>query len=196
MIVIIHPFILTKLARCEISASVPNVAVWQSQYNMNQTTLPQDTSWLLAVLENIENAVFTNSNIPTKSPNKNGNKANGTIPMLIRFQKSLVSRNTVPCARNMGVHRLHTIPASVPSTRKMVHLSPAGVRSPLQNLMVRLKMPMGIPFCRLWIIYLKWRKLSRKALSGLLARRSIATVVVAIPIPNRKLGQVVQGTQV
>jgi hypothetical protein len=31
---------------------------WQSQYNMNQTMLPQDTNWLLAVLENFENAVL------------------------------------------------------------------------------------------------------------------------------------------
>jgi hypothetical protein len=44
---------------------------------MNQTTLPQDTRWLLGVLENIKNAVFTNSNIPTKSPNTNGNNTNG-----------------------------------------------------------------------------------------------------------------------
>jgi hypothetical protein len=50
---------------------------WQGLYNMTQTTLPQDTRRLLAVLENIENAVFTNSNLPTKSPNTNGNNANG-----------------------------------------------------------------------------------------------------------------------
>ena len=50
---------------------------WQGQYNMTQTTLPQDTRRLLAVLENIENAVFTNSNVPTKAPNTNGNNANG-----------------------------------------------------------------------------------------------------------------------
>jgi hypothetical protein len=116
------------------------------------------------------------------------------IPLLIGFRRSLVFRNTVPCARNMGAHRLHTTPASVPSMRKMVHLSPAGVRSPLQNLTVRLKMPMGIPFRRLWIVSPKWRKLSRKALSRLLERRSVATVVVAVPIPNRKLGRVVRGT--
>jgi hypothetical protein len=110
------------------------------------------------------------------------------IPLLIGFRRSLVLRNTVPYSRNMGARKLHTTPVSVPSMRKMVHLSPAGVRSPLRNLTVRLKMPMGIPFRRLWIVSPKWTNLSKKALSQLLARRSVATVVVAVPIPNRKLG--------
>jgi hypothetical protein len=69
-----EPFDESVLA-CMLLTMCPHA--WQSQYNMNQTTLPQDTRRLLAVLENIENAVFTNSNVSTKSPNTNGNNANG-----------------------------------------------------------------------------------------------------------------------
>ncbi len=109
-----EPFEESVLA-CILLTMCPHA--WQSQYNMNQIMLPQDTRQLLVVLENIENMVFTNSNVPTKSPNTNGNNANGKsrkmenaripIPLLIRFRRSLMLRNTVPCARNMGSRRLH-----------------------------------------------------------------------------------------
>ncbi len=58
-----------------------------------------------------------------ENPRKTEN-ARIPIPLLIRFQRSLVLRNTVPCARNMGARRLHIIPVSVPSTRKTVYLRP------------------------------------------------------------------------
>jgi hypothetical protein len=47
-----EPFDKLALA-CMLLTMCPHAL--QSQYNMNQTTLPQDTRWLLAVLENIKN---------------------------------------------------------------------------------------------------------------------------------------------
>ena len=88
---------------------------WQNQYELTQTTVPQDTRRLLVVLENIEKAVGTSSTVPTakvqttsaapgKSKKRKGmSSAADRIP-----KKPRVEKNCALCLKYGGAHTTHS----------------------------------------------------------------------------------------
>ncbi len=117
--------------------------------------------------------------------------------VLIPLQVSTTRRNKrisiVSCARNTAESLPRTTQATVPNTTKMAQSNRRGAA--VSTLPTRLRRSrMVIPMLNLKIESLrKWTRNLRKLSSPLLARRSLATTVIAIPTPNRKLGWVVWG---
>jgi hypothetical protein len=166
---------------------------WQVQYNMTQTMLPQDMRWLLAVLENIENMVFMNSNVPTKAPNTNGNNANRKSE---KNRKPSVEKHCTLCQKHGGAQATHNTSECTKYEKDGALKSSWGKKSTAKP-NGKTKNANGNSFSQVMDCLSKMEKAFKKSSSQLLTRRRrVATVVVAVLIPNRKLGRVVRGTYV
>ena len=164
---------------------------WQDHYATTQQVVPQDSRKLLLVLENIEKlCATTNANKPAGTANGETVPRKVSVrvrtPTQLEFQKRSASKNTVPCARNMGARQPRTILASVPSTRRMGLLSPHGDTASLQVSPPRKGKARPL---RSWQRPSRnLRRPLRNLIRPLLKRRNVTMTVTVVPIPNRKLG--------